>query len=516
MNLRILGLIVGFAALGITHESNAAARIDRRLAAFARGTTGASHARVLGLFDLVHPAMPSDLNRGESVRMETALINRLQQLQHNFERALSARSIPSSEIRIIESFWINQSIALEVSSDGLRRLATLPGITKIYSDEEIAVLDPEPPTPEEPAVLADEPSWAWADMGLDRVIQETPAVNGEGVLLGSVDTGVDSTHPAVQGKIAFFYDVERRIQTPGTDQGSHGTHTTGTILGGNRTDVRIGVAPAAKLVAVGPLSRSSARLHGMQVLIDPDRDPQTADFPRAINNSWNSQSDPDVEPFYRAIEAWLVAGILPVFSAGNSGPEIGSITRPHEHPECFAVGATSRNGLIAEFSSRGPGMFHGQETQKPDITAPGDEIRSSVPGGEYRLKSGTSMATPQVTGTVGLLLQVAPLLTPDQLKQILIRTAAPRNEDGTVGQAGVWNRFYGFGKLDVYRAVQAAREIHQEMIAPVGEISGLQLLSPESLMWRQIARLGTQKRAARFVYSESAGDQAGWVTLEQL
>jgi bacillopeptidase F len=193
-------------------------------------------------------------------------------------------------------------------------------------------------------------------------------------------------------------------------------------------------------------------------MLDPDGNQQTKDMPRAVSCSWHAPGAPDMQLFYTAINAWEAAGILPVFAAGNDGPNPQTIADPQSDPAAFVIGATGEDGKITSFSSRGPAIYQGQNVQKPDVTAPGNNIRSSVPGGGYEEMSGTSMATPHAAGTTALLFQVNPAFTPDQIRKILIETTVPMDPQGTLSnQRGQWNAVYGFGKLNAYNAVQLAK-----------------------------------------------------------
>lgn len=368
-------------------------------------------------------------------------------------------ALKDESIRCHRFHWINASMACNVTPEGLRTLSQAPGIVKIYANQRVK-LDPirrsgafrgygfQEITPQGSTLPYD-----LIDMQWDKLAAEYPKLNGQGVVIGQVDTGVDGKHPALSEKVAIFFDVNKRQKREPTDSDSHGTHTAGTMIGTGRDGLPMGIAPNAKLISTGPLDSYDGMLTGMEFMLDPDGNAATNDFPRAVNNSWNCGGAPDTELFYRAISAWEAAGILPVFSAGNAGPRPGTITAPHEHPLAFAVAATGKDGKIADFSSRGPGMYHGQQTKKPDISAPGENILSSVPNGGYEAMSGTSMATPHVTGAAAILFQIDPNLTPTQVRNILIQTATP------IGKPGDWDAAYGYGKINIYAAAKMAMTV---------------------------------------------------------
>ena len=153
-------------------------------------------------------------------------------------------------------------------------------------------------------------------------------------------------------------------------------------------------------------------------MTDPDGNPATADQPAVINNSWAAPGANDTW-FRPMVRRWLELGIVPVFAAGNSGPDTGSVGNPASYPESLAVGAIGEDNVVAPFSGRGPvvwddedgtGPAAGTTFIKPDIAAPGVGITSSV-GTGYLSYSGTSMAAPHVAGVAALLHQANPALT---------------------------------------------------------------------------------------------------------
>jgi hypothetical protein len=166
--------------------------------------------------------------------------------------------------------------------------------------------------------------------------------------------------------------------------------------------------------------------------------------PHVVNNSW---SGPPGDPFYQGIvQAGVSAGIFPVFAAGNSGPACGTAGSPGDYPESYAVGAFGMVNNIASFSSRGGSAAFG--TTKPNITAPGESVRSAVPHNGYTNLNGTSMATPHVAGAVALMWSAAPALTGDidQTRAILDQTAIDVS-DLSCGGTAQNNNVWGEGRL---------------------------------------------------------------------
>lgn len=361
-----------------------------------------------------------------------------------------------ADVIVQSAFWINNSIVADVTPQGLRILSQIPNIEKIYLNGQIEYI--RPVAKGAPFRLQRSVAYPYdlVDMGIDKLMEKRPDLIGTGVKVGLVDTGADGKHPALAGKIALFYDAaSNQIKDP-YDADQHGTHTAGTIVGGDRQNVVIGVAPGAQLIASAALSGYDNMIRAMEFMLDPDKNPNTNDRPRLVSNSWNSNGAPDQEVFYRAISAWEAAGILPVFSAGNAGPKAKTITRPHEHPSVIAVAATGEDGKVASFSSRGPADFQGQLVQKPDMSAPGVDIVSSVPGGGLQSMSGTSMACPHAAGVAALIFQANPNLNPAQVRAIMTKSLIFVNENGSPSTSQVWNASYGLGRLNALAAIQMA------------------------------------------------------------
>lgn len=134
-----------------------------------------------------------------------------------------------------------------------------------------------------------------------------------------------------------------------------------------------------------------------------------------------------------------------VAAAGNAGrtstPWVG---QPARCPSFMAVAAVDRNRRLADFSSRGPAGLRNE--CGVEISAPGVSIRSTVPGGGYGVKSGTSMACPHVSGAAALLKELHPTWAPSQIRARLKVTAADLGAPGNDPQ-------FGAGLLDCRRAV---------------------------------------------------------------
>ncbi|HUU95362.1 MAG TPA: S8 family serine peptidase [Phycisphaerae bacterium] len=389
-------------------------------------------------------------------------------------------------IEEFQPFWVANSIRVDAPKDVIGELAARPDVGMIYFNYPIETIEPvaEPAKgPDgirsrepEPGLIAVRAPEVWA-MGF----------TGEGILVATLDTGVDGNHPALASRwrgVAdprydghpewAWFDPVTHTTFPQAF-GSHGTHTMGTVCGGAPGD-QIGVAPGAQWIHAAVIDRVSipqtiadAKL-AFQWMLDPDEDPSTNwDVPAVCSNSWRLATyhgyPPCWDEFWSYLDACEAAGIVILFSAGNEGPAPQTIGRPPDRATteymCCAVGAVDAQNPnppwpVAGFSSRGPSYCTpgGEEAIKPELAAPGVNVRSSVPGGGYQGDgwSGTSMASPHVNGAVALVRQACPDLTVQQVLQILYDTAHDQGPNGN-------DNDYGFGMLDAYEAVQLAQSM---------------------------------------------------------
>ena len=350
----------------------------------------------------------------------------------------------SGDVSTFKAYKVFNGFVVTGNKDLIWELAARPDVEYIHIDRLNELIKVQP-------AQVQELTWGIEKVRANKVWQELD-VTGSGAVVCVVDTGVDATHPALadnwRGGDNSWYDangvfVGNESPTP-IDNDGHGTHCTGTVCG-NTEERIIGVAPDAQWIAarIFPNAFDSVILDAFDWVIDPDDNPDTDDAPDVTSNSWGGGGPTDA--MRASIETMKALGILSVFAAGNSGPGSGTVSYPAAWPEVFAIGATDDSDQIASFSSRGPSIFD-QTTIKPDVSAPGVNIFSSVPGGGYSSWNGTSMATPHVAGGVALMLEAAPGLTPDQIKEFLELTA---NDLGTPGK----DNDYGSGRVDFYDAV---------------------------------------------------------------
>ncbi len=329
-----------------------------------------------------------------------------------------------------------------------------------------------------------------------KYVRENYGYTGAGVGVAVIDSGIspwlDDMTPSYAG--SWSYGSQRVLRfvdfvgarTTAYDDYGHGTHVAGIIAGNgyDSANTRIGMAPAAHLVVLKVLDGNGVgRMSDVIAAIDYAVSRKSSYNIRVINLSIGAPISQSykTDPLTLAAKRAVDAGIVVVASAGNFGqnashqPQYGGITAPGNAPWVITVGASSHGGTttrtddtIAPYSSRGPTYL--DYIAKPDLVAPGTGIASlSAPGSylfntrpaallsgrvatpyrPYESLSGTSMAAPVVTGTVALMLQANPALTPNAVKAILEYSAEFRSEYNYLTQ--------GAGFLNARGAVRLAR-----------------------------------------------------------
>ncbi len=322
------------------------------------------------------------------------------------------------------------------------------------------------------------PEWGVEKIGAPQAWAE--GIDGTGVTIGVVDTGLDAAHPAIKphyrgtnadGSMTHDYNwydaFEQRAEA--FDDGDHGTHVAGSAAGG--TDTRAtGVAPGAKVIASKAINRrgyntTAATLKALQFMLAPTKTDGTAPDPTrgadVVNNSWGNADRSD-DTFMDTFAGLKAAGIEVVTAAGNDGPREGTVSPPGSYPGYLSVAATTTGDDVASFSSRGPSKFASPDEMTPNVAAPGAGITSAVPGGRFRRMSGTSMASPHVAGAVALLLQAAPQATHEQVVEALTKTAVDIDRPGPDNASG-------FGRIDVPAALAHLKGAVAEAAAGAGE-----------------------------------------------
>jgi subtilisin family serine protease len=193
-----------------------------------------------------------------------------------------------------------------------------------------------------------------------------------------------------------------------------------------------------------------------------NQNPDPAMAPDVINNSWGcppSEGCTDPNVLLTVVQNVRAAGIVTVHSAGNDGSSCSTVADPAAiYGESFSVGATDSGDGIASFSSRGPVTVDGSNRLKPDISAPGVNIRSSTRDGGYQGGwDGTSMAGPHVAGLVALLVSASPALAGnvDLIEELIQQTAVGLTSTqgcGGNGPTEIPNNVFGWGRIDAFEA----------------------------------------------------------------
>ncbi len=275
------------------------------------------------------------------------------------------------------------------------------------------------------------------------IVQDSLGYTGKGVLVGDVDTGIDYKNPALGGgfgpgfRVIGGYNFANLDNDPMDDNG-HGTHVAG-IIGANGGDSLRGVAPDVKFLAVKVLDASgsgyfSSIIAGIEYCLDPDNNPQTDDAVDIISMSLGGTATSD-NPVDIAVNNATKAGVLSVVAAGNSGQiGYGTIGSPGTSESALTVGACDSIYRIANFSSLGPDPI--QSLIKPEVVAPGVNILSTVLNNQTASWSGTSMATPHVTGIAALLKQEHPLWPPEKIRAAIINAARSAGDSVSVFAQG--------------------------------------------------------------------------------
>ncbi len=374
--------------------------------------------------------------------------------------------------------WIINGVALEATTTEIGHIKKLPNVLSAKPSRYQIWVPVD--TEARPVKSHKGNQWSIVKVKAPEVWNELK-IDGTGIVVGHLDTGIDAGHPDLMGKVLAFKDFTPNAKPAPYDDQGHGTHTAGSIAGGNG----VGVAPGAKLIVAKVFDRKGGAedtwlLQAMQWVMDPDGIPETNDGPKLVSNSWGSNATTD-RTFWDAVQAWVAAGIVPVFAAGNNGPS-GKVGTPAGFPHSWAVAATTSSNGIAYFSSVGPSVWDGITLVKPDIAAPGQGVVSCKIGGGYVSNSGTSMACPHVAGVVALMLQANPALTIDQVRSIAESTALD------LGAAGKDTKF-GAGLIDALACVKKvlegaslapAYEAYEAALAAERALIGVQATTPLS------------------------------------
>jgi subtilisin family serine protease len=418
------------------------------------------------------PTLAADIptREGRLVFLHTLLVETAERSQTDLRAALDDLGVP------YRPYYLVNMIRVDGTQRGMKSMAERPDVAQVIGNPNVRQY---PLTWQVPYWEASTEA-AGMPWGVDQIDAEQVwrlGITGQGIVVAGQDSGYDWDHPALQDSYRGWDG--RRAEHNGNwhdawddtpepfDDDKHGTHTMGTAVGNV-----VGVAPDAQWIGCRNmrhgLGNPGSYVECMEFLFapypvggDPFRDGDPLLAPHVINNSWGCPPEEGCigpEPIHTAVEVLRAAGIMMVVSAGNEGPACGTVWLPASEDAVFSVGASEKGDHVVTYSSRGPtadGLI------KPDVVAPGVDIRSSIPGDEYANSEGTSMAGPHVAGLVALLWSANPDLIGDigHTEEIIAQTAVHPSEylqADACGAGGSPNNTYGYGLVDALAAVKAA------------------------------------------------------------
>lgn len=438
----------------------------------------------------------ADISQAKSLRGKDIKANFVyKQLTDNANKTQNeVTDLLKSRSKPFRSFYIVNMVSLSADLKLINELAALSSVKSIIRDGNLMMHEP----------VIDR------TVGQNRALEwnitkiKAPEVwalgyTGQNVVVGGQDTGYKWDHNALKNQYRGWngstadhdynwHDAihEDNPMSPGInscgfdspfpcDDNNHGTHTMGTMIGDDGDGNQIGVAPGAKWMACRNMENGYGTLTTYVECFEWFLAPTpvgggTADpskMPHVINNSWGC---PPVEGCdtsnFNIMEIALnnlrSAGCVIVVSAGNYGSGCSTVRDPAAIFEgSFSVGSTMSTDAISGFSSRGPVTVDGSNRLKPNISAPGSNVRSAIKNGEYAAYNGTSMAGPHVAGLVALLISANPSLAGevDLIEDIIEQTAIHLTTAQTCGGVpgtNIPNNTFGYGRIDALAAVEMA------------------------------------------------------------
>lgn len=357
-----------------------------------------------------------------------------------FRRKWGRNKQISTKLNNVKKYWASKTLALDLYPEEIEALAERSDIIGISKNTVVSVPPVDIMSENEGSSIN---LWNFSDINLEQISKLD--LDGRGVRVGVIDTGIDPSHPDLAGKLGawaeFEYDGQKIDSEPHeTHRLGHGTHVA-SVLAGNTT----GIAPGMTLITALALPKGSGTteqvLSAMEWVLDPDQDPDTDDGAQVVNMSFGCYGTSEV--FRDAVNNMIEAGVLPVGAIGNYGSD--TTISPGNVPGSIGVGALDENDDAAYFSGGGEVCWEDTCVMKPNVSAPGVNIPGIGIDGEYQTLSGTSFAAPHIAAAAALMLEYHPGLTPAQMNAFLSNTA---RDLGTTGA----DYRYGHGSLDLERA----------------------------------------------------------------
>ena len=425
--------------------------------------------------------LPSKAEKGRFVYQ--TLLEKAQSTQQPILRLLRERHIEHRSFYIVNAILVKGDRQLAETLAAHPDVARVTGNPQIHNDlpqrgpVEVSLSAPRNPATIEPGISYTHAPDVWA-LGF----------RGETIVIGSADTGVLWTHDALKphyrgwdGSTAdhdynWHDSIHDSVGNPcGNDSPEpcddffHGSHTTGTAVGDDGGANQIGMAPGAQWIGCRNMDEGAGTparyIECMEWFLAPTRidgsDPDPTKAPDITINSWGCLVEEGCvvgDELQAAVEAQEAAGIQMVVAAGNSGSACSTVSEPPSFYESSYTKGALNTGTdtIASFSSRGPVTRDGSNRIKPDITAPGTNTRScdNTCDNCYTFASGTSMATPHISGAMALLWSAIPSLRHQiQPSRDALNDSAVFISSTQCGDAGPPNNVYGWGRVNIFAAV---------------------------------------------------------------
>jgi subtilisin family serine protease len=375
-------------------------------------------------------------------------LERVAQRQQALLQPLVARLLADRSLVRVDGVAIVNRLVVEGTAAGVLALASRPEVARVLPEWTSLPGAGGGEPAQAPALGERFRSWAVDAVGASALWAE--GLDGRGVVVAALDTGVDGTHEQLRGRrlpgARGWFDPEGGSSEP-YDLHGHGTSVLSQAVGGGVPERVVGIAPGARWAA--GLANWNNQYSRVRMTLAADWVLRAA-RPDVLVNAWSHDEGacPGFDlPFLRA---WRAAEIFVVFPAGNAGPSPRSGEAPAQLAGAFAVGGLARTGEPLRASSRGPSACGDQLF--PALAAPAAELPFAFPAGEraYLAGDGTSLAAAVVAGGAALLLQAVPELGPSELEEILreaARDIPPEGPDATTGT----------GALDLTQALSLAR-----------------------------------------------------------
>ncbi|RLO08905.1 hypothetical protein DYB28_007932, partial [Aphanomyces astaci] len=409
--------------------------------------------------------LKSGASRTETIE---SLVNLLK--EHTTKSQASVKSLLANQVEStaveVATTWIQCSMYINnAPTELVYKFAALPEVKSIY--EPVTMTLSETQSNDKPASAVND-DIAWGVKKIQAPALWANGIEGDGIVVANIDTGVRYTHESLESnwrrEYGWFDPYNKTNQLP-DDNWDHGTSVMGVMVGTKG----IGVAPKAKWIACKGCNYACEEakvVECAQFLLCPHNndgnkcDPSKA--PHVINGSFGAH----IRNFYLEdmITKWREVGIIPVFSNGNKGFKgCAYSSYPGMSPQVIAVGHTDSNDVLSIDSSLGPSVMD-YKLVKPDISAPGVDIRSAVNTSDdgFLRPSGSSMAAPHVSGAIALYLSANKGASYDQVYKALTEnvdtdTLTPPNKTcGGIPNTQYPNNLFGHGRLNIFKAVAAS------------------------------------------------------------